>query len=331
MDLISQKIWRATFDVGTVRGTGPYSGATYTGSVHGTIGGPPIVTAISSSPYFAEAWAKLKPTKPTFQGLNAFYELREFPEMLRQEFLSKGLKGIADFHLALQFGWKPLLQDIRNLALTQIKVQKRLAWLIAHNGRPVRRKVILRDVLETETESSGRGYGVGPSGFVTQFWRYQPYYHVRQEWRQLVWASGLFRYWLPPGPRDIVWTRKMKAAIFGFKPTPAVVWNALPWSWLVDWFTNAGYVIQNMDAGVANRLAADYAYIMTEHLFKSKQDWIFGMTRKDGSPLDGAVSAWSESSRKMRGKGNPFGFSAAQLPLSAMQLSILGALGLSRA
>lgn len=123
----------------------------------------------------------------------------------------------------------------------------------------------------------------------------------------------------------------MLAKIFGAYPTPKVVYNAIPWSWLVDWFLNAGHVISNLDVGVAERLVAEYNYVMRHQQNESRLD-----VSCEFCQLGTKGSEWAHCStsriwsRKTRTIGSPFRLSIDQDSLSDMQWSILGALGLSR-
>lgn len=279
----------------------------------------------------AEAYSKMKPTKPLFQGLNALYELRETPELLRQKFLPT-LRHVADWHLAVQFGWLPLLSDVRNMVQTQRRLQKRLNWLLQHNGKPVRRMVELTSF----TTAPGvfdlnllGGNGLSPS-LVSQYYTNAGRSREVQTSGERWWASARFRYWLPEGPRDVAWRRKMLIYLNGLYPTPSVIYNAIPWSWLVDWFSNAGNVISNLDAGVASRCAADYVYVMRHNWTQCEYTVNKTMKHRDGTPIPINSTTYYRKDYKTRVAGDPFGFNTAENTLSGMQLSILGALGLSR-
>ena len=288
-----------------------------------------------SSPYSPSSWgaaayAKTKPTKPQFQALNAVYELREVPGMLRQRFLQSGLAGIGDYYLALRFGWIPLLNDVRNLVSTQRNMEKHLKQLLRDNGRPVRRRVTLANVVSTPTFASGVAYsGLSP---VLQ----APFYKRAGLWTQKdyisdrVWAAAKMRFWLPPGPRDINWTRSMMAKLYGLHPSPSVIYNMIPWSWLVDWFTNTGSLIENMDVGVADRLAYDYCYVMRQVETIRETTGRNFYNAYGGTELDVSAQAISVSASKQRMPGDPFGWNTNEASLNGVQLSILGALGLSR-
>jgi hypothetical protein len=269
----------------------------------------------------------MKPAQPKMDLLNSIYELKDLPGMLKQRF-TPDLMGAGNYWLSLQFGWLPLLRDVRNFVNTQRTAQQTLAQLLRDNGKPVRRRVQLLDD-STSTITTGTSFGFHPIQAGN--------YSKNPRWTQTrtesdrVWASARFRYWLPPGPRDVEWTNSMLRRIYGLHLRPSVVYNAIPWSWLVDWFSNVGAVVSNLDAGVADRLAADYIYLMRERKVSYKRESFsefYGGDSKTTFPF--SSSAYSEALTQSRVLGNPFGISLSEESLSAMQWSILGALGLSR-
>lgn len=291
--------------------------------------GPPLNVGVNAERFGAESYNRMKPTQPDFNALNAIYELREVPGMLRQRFHKNGLKNIGSYYLALKFGWEPLLNDVRSFVQTHIKSNKRLKQLMRDNGRPVRRNITLRSSGETDYGETVPAYNIFPSLHTDYIVRMT--HRVDMVRNSRVWASARFRYHLPPGNTESYWTRMMMARIFGFAPSPSVVYNAIPWSWLVDWFSNLGDVIENLDAGVADRLAADYFYVMEENITSSvvTADYIFRSPFEDREMSATAFSSHS-AIQKHRARGDPFGFRTDFESLKPAQMAILGALGLSR-
>jgi hypothetical protein len=100
-----------------------------------------------------------------------------------------------------------------------------------------------------------------------------------------------------------------------------LIWEVLPWSWLIDWFYNIGDVLNNLTTEVADNQASTYAYIMGHTKRK------YSMTGTDGIKT-ASVSRVFEA--KVRQKVHPFGLASADSPLSTRQLSILAALGVQR-
>jgi hypothetical protein len=281
------------------------------------------------SAYGASAYNRMKPTKPSLELANSIFELRELPQMLRQRFHFNNLHELGDFHLAAQFGWLSLLRDVHSFIAFQRRAQKRLAWFLEHNGKPLRRKVILAETGPTVNKTGSLNYGHLTPTLVTQFYRTEPYGTFQTERSTKIWASARFRYYLPPGPRDIEWKRQMLRRIYGLRVTPRTVYKAIPWSWLVDWFSNLGQLIANMEPGVADRVAADYFYVMSESTSIDSLN-VVGRLSVNYLPYEYRLISQSTSGWKSRIAGDPFGFNTSQNSLSGMQLSILGALGLSR-
>jgi len=285
--------------------------------------------------YAADAYNRMKPTKPSMSLANSIYELKDIPGMLRQRFHFNRLHELGNYHLALQFGWLPLLQDTLKFVETQRKAQSRLLWLLRHNGKPVRRRVTLAETVSDPVESSGTAYGALTPTLATQFYTTQPTW-IQKVWsNDKVWASARFRYHLPDGPGEVEWTRKMLRRIYGLYVSPLVVYKAIPWSWLNDWFFNVGNVIANMEPGVADRLAADYFYVMREagstktyDVKATLKSYLPGSSSYTNTPI--ALSSISRQITKTRLMGDPFGIDTNQNSLTASQLAILGALGLSR-
>jgi hypothetical protein len=281
--------------------------------------------------YAATAYNKMKPTKPSFSYLNSVYELKDLPGMLRQRLHKNGLKNIGSYYLALKFGWQQLFQDIARMCTLQQRVQKRLAWLIAHNGQPVKRHVNMVDTRTDYGMSAGSSYGAFQPVLPTQFYHSTPTYRNIEWSTDKVWAKGTFRFWLPDGPRDINWTRKMLSALDGSSfPSPSQIYNAIPWTWLIDWFGNLGDVIDNIDAGVAKGLAADHWYVMREVKYLRQFCANGEFNQRDGSILKVSGTSWATATEMYRSKGDPFGFATSFNSLNGSQLAILGALGLSK-
>jgi hypothetical protein len=292
-------------------------------------GSIPAAVFADASAYGATAYAKMKPDRPSMNGLNAIYELKDVPRMLSQRFQAQGLHEIGDYYLALKFGWEALLKDVVSFVITQRQAQDTLKQILRDEGKPIRRAIRLSDANANTYSAQGSGNVLGPS-FVTYF--YGPCsYQARINSIDRVWASARFRYWLPGGPRDVQWTNSMLAKIFGFKPTPKVVWRAIPWTWLIDWFTNVGDMIDNLETSLVDRLAADYFYTMRNVANVAEVTGNSTFYRAETlQPITVSATGTKETGYKSRLKGDPFGWGTPENSLSGTQLAIMGALGLSR-
>jgi hypothetical protein len=278
---------------------------------------------------------EMKPTKPSFGLANAIYELKDVPRMLKD--LLRNLKDQlspsqwGSYYLAGQFGWVPLLEDIRNLVRQQRKLQDRLNWLKKHEGKPVRTRSRIRTTTHwTLDESLDRYYNDVSPGLDFYHYAGVPDNHNQISEKTDIWASARWLFVLPAGPRDVLWEARMYGKLLGLDVSPSMVWKAVPWSWLEDWFTNAGDVVSNIDSGVADRCVADLFYVMADRYREDKETRILRLNDGHGGEFTLTPTTTTRMGYKTRIRGNPFGIALDDDSLSPWQISILGALGLSR-
>ncbi len=298
--------------------------------------------------YGAQAYAALKPDTPDFSAAVSLAELRELPGQLQDAFkgfmrLYNRLPGkwsdAGKMHLATEFGWVPLISDIGNFSEAFIGRTKRFEQMLRDEGRPVRRR---RNLSKTGSDSkdaslqwSWADWGTG-NGDLSPVLVYQCYGDGRggeevAYQNTKVWCAGKSRYYLPPGPRNDVWTRKLHRRILGLQADPATLYNLIPWSWLVDYFTGLGHFMDAISPGVADCVVFDYAFVMhhqtSGHRFNSWQN--MNTTKGHGTTK---VTGWCEEvhERKARQPASPFGWGIDEGDLTPRQASILVALGLSR-
>jgi len=238
------------------------------------------------------------------------------------------------------FGWLPLLNDIQDMYRTYRNLDKQLAQIYRDNGKGIHRR---REIKNTVTSTAivdasdafpfARWFDTGPT-WATGRTRYIE----TSESIERVWFVGKFRYYIP----DIgssQWQARATRALFGVNPTPEVIWNLLPWSWMADWFANVGDLMSNMSSNAVDNLAAEYAYVMrtveTRNRISSYTTWNQVGTSPEGTSWipKGAMSGESVSQiiSKTRVVGSPYGFGANFDSFSNYQLGVLAALGISRA
>jgi hypothetical protein len=297
---------------------------------------PPALTLPSGETkpdaWGAEAYSKMKPAKPEFGLTNYIVELKDLTQMLRLRCQSL-LGQIGGNALAYKFGWEPLARDLLKLFELQRAVQNRYKQLLRDEGKPVRRRIKLfesqTDAMTTVVAPSAGNFAPVLNTYYYNGWPTMT--HVTKE-ADRVWASAEFRYWLPGyhEVRDFRWERKLKQALTGDNLNLSTIYNLLPWSWLLDWFTNLGDVVENLETGVADTIHARYFYVMRERALERETFGQIFLKDSTGRPVTFNGSAKQVSSIKRRVAGDPFGFMTDSNTLSAMQLFILGALGLSR-
>jgi len=248
-------------------------------------------------------------------------------------------------YLNIEFGWKPFVQYLQKAYKLQQSINSKLAQLIRDNNKPVRRKVTLKRELTNEevdnTIATLQGYPYPFYGEVfddsidptTSSFKCAKTRQTSEE----IWAIGRSRYYIPDVTDD-QWSTKAKLALFGLNPTPSLLWQVMPWSWLIDWFSNVGDVIANLSSNGIADLTYDYAYLMRHRkkvtrwdapLPGSRIDPFGNMNRTDW-PGSRSLSTIVTEEHKERIAATPFGFGLQLSDLSVRQAAILAALGLSR-
>ena len=285
------------------------------------------------------AIARTTPTNPSFDLSNAVGELMidGAPSVIGvSTWRDRALKArnAGSEYLNYQFGWLPLVNDVRNLARTVKNHQKLMSHFYEGSGKNIR--------VSYEFPVSSTSYDLSNTSTYDAILRWDPaYFYMSSPQRQsgllyrssATWFNGCFTYHaIPPTPTGGAMDTINKYAAYadhllGVRLTPETLWNLTPWSWAVDWFTNTGDIIHNISAFSRDSLVLKYGYVMChDRLIASV--YMKGGTDYHGSITDGSVTYLRE--RKRRFAASPyFGFGTTG-SLSGAQKAILLALGLSR-
>jgi len=110
-------------------------------------------------------------------------------------------------------------------------------------------------------------------------------------------------------------------------------WQAMPWSWFIDWLSDIGVLIQNGNAAALDGQVLQWGYLMKHTLitktFTTDSQMIFRHPERVTRTI-GNLSTTFVTERKQRVKATPYGFGINPDSFSAQQWAILGALGLTR-
>lgn len=237
-------------------------------------------------------------------------------------------------YLNSEFGWKPLLNDIRSVSFAAANAHRILSQYERDAGRVVRRRYEF-PVVRTESTSIISGYDgrirAPTDGGLIDFSVPRPQLCKTTRTYKRTWFSGAFTYHLPTGYKSRNRLERMAAKagpLLGLDLTPDTLWNLQPWTWAVDWFSNMGDVVSNLSDWATDGLVLRYGYIM-EHQYSSDTYYLDGPSRyKPKGIHPSPVVAWKEIKRRQ--KATPFGFGATWDGLTPRQLAIAAALGLTR-
>lgn len=124
------------------------------------------------------------------------------------------------------------------------------------------------------------------------------------------------------------------AKLFGASPDLNTLWQLAPWSWAVDWFSNAGSFVQNLNSLHDYGTILRYGYIMetttvTDTFTASGPYSPVGLAGVS-QPYPYVTPVTLRVTTKKRVAANPFGFGVSWDSLSSVQQAIAAALGITR-
>lgn len=212
----------------------------------------PQPPAIDYAALATKALAYTNPSRPDLLLPVAAFELRELPDMIRhagsflitrahrRESKLSELKQAAAANLAIQFGWLPLLSDLASLASFPESLEKRQKEMNRlFSGSGLKRTVKLQNWQS--------GIKVVTRNYVTNKLPAKQNDSVQQRvWASVRWKPDSAYPRVPPSQPELV------GLMLGLHPSQITLnlWEALPWSWLIDWF-----------AGVQDTLTANLGTI----------------------------------------------------------------------
>lgn len=283
----------------------------------------------SNSAYWARFVANTNPSRAEVLLPTFIFEVKDIPRMIRHagRFLngtayrhSSGLsaaKEAASANLATQFGWLPLVSDLHTLANFSDAVNRRKKELDRlYGGSGLKRRMTMH-------EYSNTFKAVLPISPISSL-KYWPECPVTQEVK--VWATCK---WKPSSKTPLrVAPAHFRRILLGLTPSAVAenVWEALPWSWLIDYFTNIGDVVASTNNSLGAILEGGCLMI-----HEKRSVYYPGRTGPWGS--NGFLHVESGNHLKETKERFPMGavaISAAFPILSGKQLSILASLALLR-
>lgn len=199
------------------------------------------VAALDFRALSATAMPRLEPSLQVVSIPNFLLELRDLRRMF--EFWrhdSSLAKNAASAHLNWSFGWKPFLGDLQRTYSALQETQTKLKdWdKKVSSGKPQTRSTSL----ESLTTELGGTFNYGGDASRPCTWNASHKRHVTA-WLKFKplptkLSAGL--------SRDIA----AMAQALGIAPNVSILWDAIPFSFVVDWFFNVGSAIEKLDIDV---------------------------------------------------------------------------------
>lgn len=229
-------------------------------------------------------------------------------------------KNTASHYLAYQMGWAPLISDLRKLLTFQADVDKKLRELKnLYDGDGLQRRVRLKDWKATTSVTAFSNFPLDSSISSTARVNVVRYSTI-ERWGTVRWFPSAL-----PDPRFSSkqlgsLARKLTYGINGISAKQ--VWDAIPWTWLIGWFSNADDFLQAHSNTIP--LTHSTPCVMTK--IETKTEW----TRSDPQP-HWAKGGYGSAGLSSKERTTSAGTLSATLPfLNRRQISILGALAIQR-
>jgi len=337
----------------------PQFDATWSGHLFDPFGGVPALqpnlTSGQLAAYRTSARARTNPSRPDILLPVFWKELADIPRMIRHagryllfrssseapaywsnmfkkdrnRFANVGRRGLsglslakeaASVNLAIQFGWLPLVSDLKKLANFQTSVERRKKEMAQlSSGAGLRRKIKLD---HAESQQLRTIYGSTDDGSIIS--ALSNVLYMYDTWATVRWkpqSASLAN--LPKNDNDI------RRILLGLHPSQITLnlWEALPWSWLTDWFTTFGETLSGMQNAVGAQMVS--CCIMKNSKLSVHIPTVPHNFTNGSVVLNGGLAT---EEVKLRQPGLPSNIPTATFPiLSGNQLSILSSLAVMRA
>lgn len=243
----------------------------------------PIVSEATLSDWSLEAYNTFQDQVPTEVSIpNFLYELKDLKGMIPSLDRHSLSKTASNNYLGFEFGVKPFIDDIKKMLSLTTDVTKRLEHLIAINGRAS--NLLYRKYVTYEEPLSFRRSILGGEtnqGFDVLF--------KRQSARVVFTASGKLYQDLQDLSTQVGYLKALAAA-GGFNKPARVVWNAIPYSFVADWFFRYGKVLDTLSV---QPFGGTYDVSQVGYSLKAESTWLvfqdFGTSYSSQQKLIGTV------------------------------------------
>jgi len=282
----------------------------------------------TTSGYFHDQWKQTNVLSTSNVSVNSAYAMTP--------------KKAADQFINHHFGWAPFVNDLSKFYDTMSRMDEIVGRLSRQNGQYVRRRMTLQDGTVTTKIAEGNGCKLWPnssfdadtrwSGTKSWFIGGGATWELYDVLLDSIKAVGKFYFYRPafdtslPDYTGVFKTLQRRAEILGLRINPSNVYKATPWSWAADWVSNLGDHVDHLNDILSDSIACEYAFV-TRHTRRVRR-FVQKLPFASGTVtliFDRLVDV-----KQRKGALSPYGFDLSLSDLSLKQLTIAGALGISR-
>ncbi len=188
-------------------------------------------------------------------------------------------KHIPDEYLSYHFGWKQTLKDASELLKAPDRIAKKINFLIARNGKLTTYRSTRKIPLGTVSSLNGFNYEIGNSESSVS----RVHSIIRDAELRLVVSQ---RFDFPPADLPNLKYSKYVQQL-GISPTPTDIYNLIPWTWLLDWFTGFGNYVEVIDMMNSDPSLINWGFLTCEVTGQLRTDFSSKLRTTRSSRLDG--------------------------------------------
>lgn len=208
---------------------------------------------------------QMMPNRKEFSLFRSVAELKDLPNsvkgsidtflLARNTFLSRRSSGrkkrrtAASEYVNVQFGWLPIYRDVLSLLRLPGRISRRINYLMRREGKDSTFRTDLDLGVSPVSSAPGFAYDLLSEETLVSL--------SHHAWRHTA-LRGVINVNVQLPQLEVPKLREdLTLRLWGSDPDPEDVYNLVPWSWLVDWFTGLGdyveaYNVMNLDKSVIN-------------------------------------------------------------------------------
>jgi hypothetical protein len=189
------------------------------------------------------AVAMTNPNRPAVSLPTIVGESRDFPLLVKS--IPDAIKnwrsvaGVAGTHLSWEFGWKPMVSDLKKCLKFEKGASQRLNWLRKlRDGKSIYRRFQL-----PKAEHMGDPVHVWAETYPCDLKSEYRDFSTKKAWVTSRWKALCPKMTIP---KDEAALRKRAWDLTLGMTSPSLAeaaWELVPWSWLTDWFAGVGDVL----------------------------------------------------------------------------------------
>lgn len=220
---------------------------------------------LSDEALFTKFCGESNPSAADFDAAVFVGELRDVPGMLHAVGGQMSKYG-ANEYLRLQYGWKPFLKDISKMIHAYDRLAKRLLQaqrISAGLALKRRSRVFTEKFAGSETTDS-----------VHNLRGSHDWTSIRTRWAVIEWVPEKQQDIisnLAPLTRNLAPLNQAKRALYGGTVDGNTLWQLMPWSWLLDWGTNASDYLASKRNIVGAKVGNNSSFMCTETFLRSSK------------------------------------------------------------